>query len=37
MIKTEKGRRERIGKINEKQKIKKKQKKLVRVRKIKKR
>ena len=25
MIKTEKGRRERIGKINEKQKIKKKQ------------
>lgn len=26
MIKTEKGRRERIGKINEKQKIKKKQK-----------
>lgn len=26
MIKTEKGRRERIGKINEKKKIKKKQK-----------
>ena len=36
MIKTEKGRRERIGKINEKQKIKR-SKKVVRVRKIKKR